>query len=401
MFFAFKGEHTDGHKYVQKVLETRDCYAVIDDTDYHTDDRTILVEDVLKCLQDLANYHRRAYTGPVLALTGSNGKTTTKELMVAALAVEMKVHSTKGNYNNHIGVPLTILEANMNDDIWIIEMGANKLGDIKELCLIAEPEFGLITNIGSAHIEGFGSQENILIGKTELYDFIEEHEGMLFVNKHDEVLLNRVPENIELKLYPDESLKIRSKGLFIEIEDLNDGKNYLSSLFGKYNTVNIQAAYGIASYFGVQRVNALKAIAAYKAEMNRSQVIQLDSLCLIMDAYNANPSSMLVSIQNFAELEHEKKILFLGDMKELGDDEIQMHADILEELEKHSWKRVVLVGPLFQQADKSNSYECYLSTAELIGAYENDLHQFEGSTCLFKASRSIGLEKFAERLQNI
>lgn len=399
MFFAFKGENTDGHKYVEEVLSRDQTYAVIDDPLFQLSDRCILVDNVLETLQWLARYHRDQFDIPVFALTGSNGKTTTKELIMAVLKTAFSIHATEGNLNNHIGVPLTLLNAKMPVDIMIIEMGANKIGDIEELCQIADPDIGLITNIGTAHIEGFGSQENILIGKTELYRHIGEKSGGLLLNKLDEKLVKAAPDNTELHLYPMPGIEIRDKQLFLEIEDLERNRLYTCQLYGSYNAGNIHAALCTGAYFGVDRTQALEAISAYQPRMNRSQVEKIGSSVLILDAYNANPSSMKLSIETLGKSESaDRKILVIGDMLELGKDEIEWHETIIELIKTFDWAYVALIGKLFEAADKDNLFEHFSGIDAFLETYAPKRDVFEDSTILIKASRSMQLEKFRSLL---
>lgn len=397
LFFAFRGENTDGHQYVDKVLETEGCYAIIDDAAFDRGDRTILVEDVLSSIQKLARYHRDQFDIPVLGITGSNGKTTTKELIAAALSPALKLHVTQGNYNNHLGVPLTLLALRERPDVMIIEMGANRLKDIEELSNIADPTHGLITNIGTAHIEGFGSQHNILIGKTELYEHIADNEGTLFINKNDSKLLSRLPENVDVRLYPMDELEIRSKSLFIEIEDKKTARSYTSALYGIYNALNIHAAMCVAEYFSVDRELALKGIAAYQPEMNRSQVMKKGKLTFIMDAYNANPSSMKLSIEHLGQSpDLVQKVLILGDMLELGEDEVEWHRSILNTIADFKWHRVILIGPLFKSADAEGIYEHFDNIEAFNTSFFDKLKKWPEATILLKGSRSMQLEKILE-----
>lgn len=397
LFFAFRGEHTDGHRYVEQVLKVPGCYAVIDDPEYALSSRCILVNDTLEALQKLARRHRDSFSVPVLALTGSNGKTTTKELMMAVLSIDYRIHATAGNYNNHIGVPLTLLAAPEDAEILIIEMGANRLHDIEELCAIADPDMGLITNIGTAHIGTFGSQENILTGKTELYRHIAAKGGLLFVNKYDEMLLSRLPENTPLVLYPEEEFKVENRDMYLLIQDLATSKSYQTRLTGLYNAHNIQAALSVGRHFDVDRARSLEAVAAYEPRMNRSQILDKGRTRLIMDAYNANPTSMRASIQSMIDQsDNRKKILVLGDMLELGSDELDYHRGMLEFVGAHTWDKIILVGPLFGKVLKDKSYTHFNHIDELLNHFKGKIQEFEESIVLLKASRSIRLEKFLE-----
>ncbi len=397
MFFAFKGKNTDGHKYVRQVLETKNCFAIIEDENYYIDDRTIMVDSMLDTLQQLAKRHRSQFGIPVIGITGSNGKTTSKELMQAVLSQKYNVHVTEGNYNNHLGVPITLLNTDVDTDILIVEMGANRLKDIEELCQIADPNHGIITNIGNAHVEGFGSLENILIGKTELYEYIADVDGVLFVNKNEAKLIDRIPENIDLHLYPNEDISINTKGLFLKIKDKSNNVEYSTSLYGNYNALNIQAALCIGDYFMVSRYKALMAISDYKPKMNRSQIINKAGVHFVMDAYNANPTSMKASLESlFASDLKNDKVLILGDMMELGDNAILWHREILDFLKTQHFRQLILVGPLFKEADEIHKFEHYDNVKDLKRIYRSRIHEFKDCIILLKASRSIQLESFLE-----
>ncbi|NNL93383.1 MAG: UDP-N-acetylmuramoyl-tripeptide--D-alanyl-D-alanine ligase [Saprospiraceae bacterium] len=396
IFIALKGEHVDGHKFVKQVIDLQDTHAIIDDKDYYINERTILVDNVLSFLQKLAQYHRAQFDIPVLGITGSNGKTTTKELIYQVLSTQFNVHSTKGNYNNHLGVPLTLLDAPIDSDILIIEMGANHVGEINDLSHIACPTLGLITNIGEAHIEGFGSVEGIIQGKTELYKYLHKTNGSVFINRNDETLMKELPRGIDHVFYPSENIIIQDSGLNLEIRSLDSGKIYNSSLYGIYNAINIQAAVTIGEYFKIDLHKILEAIANYHPNMNRSQIVRSNDNVLIMDAYNANPTSMKEAIKSMAALEGtENKVLVLGDMKELGIEEVQYHQDIVDFLSNYSWQKVFLVGSLFKQT-KNNSFNKFENVDQLIQNYEAYQESLKGSAFLLKASRSIQLEKFKE-----
>ena len=396
LFFAFKGKLTDGHKYVESVLAMPGTYCVIDDPSFDAGDRTLLVEDTLTALQQLASAYRDTFEIPVIGITGSNGKTTSKELIMAVLETKYKIHYTKGNYNNHIGVPLTILSADENIDIMIVEMGANKLGDIEELCDIADPSHGLITNIGKAHIEGFGSEENILIGKTEMYRYLEASEGTIFLNKYDSKLLSRLPENTDTELYPIDGVAVKNNGLYLTIENEHSEQSYDINLYGIYNSMNIHAALKIGSYFDIDLDTACEAIAQYTPSMNRSQVVHRGNTTLILDAYNANPSSMELSIKQLISYQGDrKKILCLGDMLELGSDEVKMHKAMLDLVKGEDIDELCLVGPIFKMADTEQHHRHFNNSEELKAFAIENMHLFENAVILVKGSRSIQLEKFS------
>ena len=393
IFVAIKGERFDGHSFVEDVIKRGASKVVIDNPDFEVEGKTFLVADSLRFLQELAIYHRRQFNVPVMALTGSNGKTTTKELLSAVLSRKYKVYATKGNYNNHIGVPLTILDIQDDAEFILIEMGANHIGDIESLCHIAEPEFGLITNIGTAHIEGFGSKEGILIGKTELYRWVASVNGTLFYSPSDDLLTNALPEGVRSVPFSNDLQKADGPAYTLSIQDA-EGKVYDTQLYGDYNFKNMEAAYSVGLYFGVDSYEAMQALSTYDPQMNRSQVINKETCTLIMDAYNANPSSMELAIEALDKAENiEKKVLILGDMYELGEDEIQYHKDILAAISSGNWEAVFLVGEKFGQADEANRYTHFDNVDDMQSSWPEIAHTFNGATILLKASRSIGLEK--------
>ena len=394
LFFALKGEKVDGHDYVKSVIEKNNVYAIIDNESHYVDDRTILVSDVISCLQSLARYHRLQFNIPVIGITGSNGKTTTKELIYQVLKKKYKVHATQGNYNNHLGVPLTILMAPLSTQIMVIEMGANHIGEIQELCEIALPNFGLITNIGNAHIEGFGSYEGVITAKTELYKFLSLNGGTIFYNKDDQVLEENLPKEAVILTYPSSDISIMDNGLNLILNNNLDDTQYVTGLYGIYNASNIQAAYIIGDHFEVPSHLTLEAISDYEPKMNRSQIDTVGSTVIIMDAYNANPSSMKLGIKSLATLDdNREKILILGDMKELGDQEVQYHEEIISFTEKYDWKKILLVGPIFSKSSK-DSYDVFDNVDHLIEYASSHMSLFEDTIILLKASRSIQLERF-------
>ena len=397
IFFAIKGDRFDGHDFVQNVISKGVPKVVIDNPAFEVEGKTFLVEDTLKFLQDLSRHHRRQFNVPLMALTGSNGKTTTKELLTAVLSNKYKVYSTRGNYNNHIGVPLTLLEIKEDAEFILIEMGANHVGEIDFLSRIAEPDFGLITNIGYAHIEGFGSREGILKGKTELYRWVGSVGGTLFFNPKSKFLPNALPEGTkEVIPYSSDIELVKDDKYFLTIKDA-EGALYHSKLYGDYNFINMQAAYTVGLYFDVDPVDACKSLADYNPEMNRSQVIEKSECTLIMDAYNANPSSMELAILSLADAENiQNKVLVLGDMFELGDEEIQFHADILNVIQQYEWSAVILVGSRFERADAQNIFLHFENVDEMRSQWDSITHYFKEATILFKGSRSIGLEKLQD-----
>lgn len=394
IFFAIKGERFDGNDYVDEVLAKGASCAVVDNIEAFRPRGTILVDDSLTALQSLASYHRKQMEIPVIGITGSNGKTTTKELLHQVLSQKFQVHSTKGNFNNHIGVPLTLLSAPEDTEILIVEMGANHIGEIAMLSNIAEPDLGLITNIGKAHLEGFGSLEGVIEAKTELYRFIKKNDGIIFYNGED-ALLNRVLPNGSRTIKYLQGMAFRNEGVYISIQDTSTKSGWLkTSLVGSYNHTNILCAATVGQYFGVSIDKILDAIASYVPTNNRSQLVIRNNIHLLMDAYNANPTSMQESIASFAAQESDKeKVLIIGDMAELGSDSMAMHQEILEFLSCYEWKAVFLVGNQFSNADMGQRYPHYKSVSDLVEDRHTVLSALEGSMCLIKASRSMQLEK--------
>jgi len=396
IFFAITGENFDGHNYVSNVLENGARAAVIDNSEFHIQGKTILVESVLECLQSLANFHRRNFKGPVLAITGSNGKTSTKELTYSVLAKKYKVHYTKGNLNNHLGVPMTLLEADLDSDFLIIEMGANHIGEIHDLCHITEPTHGLITNIGRAHLEGFGSFEGVIKAKTELYHYLSHNGGSIIYNQDDHILTSNLSKDVSSYPYEVNDIEFLYQAPTLGFIDLETAETYQTKLFGIYNQTNIEAAITIGRIFKVLDEDIFDALEAYVPKMNRSQIQKFGETTFIKDAYNANPSSMKLSIKSVMNLQTQRKSLILGDMKELGKDEIEMHNEILEYICQGKWNAVILVGSIFPKAKLAQTYVTYEDVDALIDDFSNVKDSINGSSVLLKGSRSMKLEKVVE-----
>ena len=400
IFFALKGANFNANEFAKEAISKGAKYAVIDEEAHYTEG-CILVKDVLTTLQQLANYHRKQFKIPVIGITGSNGKTTTKELMATVLSKKYKTHFTQGNLNNHIGVPLTLLALKKEHEIAIIEMGANHQGEIAALSNIAEPDFGVITNIGKAHLEGFGGPEGVIKAKSELYHFIKDKKGKLFVNADDELLM-RLSTGIDRVTYgttPNadcegitEKESFLAKAIFID-----DGieVEVQSKLAGKYNFYNMLAAACVGFNFGLTLSQIKEAIEGYVPSNNRSQVVKKESNTIWVDAYNANPSSMKSAIETFAELPENNKVLILGDMFELGDESPKEHqtlADLIEN--KKCWNAVYLVGKEFGKTKSSAQlFETTEAFAEWMKA-----HALKERTILLKGSRGMAMEKLLERL---
>lgn len=398
LFFALKGENFDGNRFASDALERGAIMAVIDNASFETD-KTLLVDNVLEELQAAALKHRNSLNIPVLAITGSNGKTTTKELLAMVLAKDFRVHYTRGNLNNHIGVPITILSCPVNAEFMIVEIGANHKGEIRKLCQIAKPGYGLITNIGKAHLEGFGSLKDVAEAKSELYDFIESANGYVFYNENSDQLkealegrhISAIPytkpadHTINL-LKVDQSPHI---GLLLEI----DGIKYTfdTNLFGLYNIENILAAVSIGIFFNVSPERMQMAIESYMPDNNRSQIFKTGKNTLICDSYNANPVSMSKSIESFRKYPGDYKTVILGDMLELGEYETEEHDALLRELVEMHDLRIILVGEVFNSLAHKYNMLAFGSLEKLI-KYLID-NPLTDSLVLVKASRAMELEK--------
>lgn len=386
IFFALTGENFNGNQYASKALELGASYVVIDDLNYKKDERYLLSDNTLKSLQKLASHHRSKLNCPVIGITGTNGKTTTKELMNCALSTTFKTVCTSGNFNNEIGVPLTILSTPLDTEILIVEMGANHMGEINTLCEIAQIDFGIITNIGKAHLEGFGSYENIIKTKNELYQFIYNKNKIVFVNKEDK-LLKDLSENINRVFYPEFRSANNKESLASVI--IND-KQVKTKLVGSYNTNNILAAYTIAKYFGVKEQDIIDSLQKYTPSNNRSELkITEAKNTLILDAYNANPTSMSLSIDSFLEFKKESSWLILGDMLELGQSSLSEHQKLIDRLKEKKVENVIIVGNEFGKCQHSFKH---FDDADLTSKWIKD-NPFVNSRILLKGSRGIGLEK--------
>ena len=396
LFFCLKGANFDGNKFAKEALEKGAAFVVIDNKEYFIDERTILVEDALLSLQNLAREHRRKFNIPVIGITGSNGKTTSKELISTTLSKKYNVHFTRGNLNNQIGVPLTLLQLEPSHEIAVIEMGANKPGDIKELAEIAEPTHGIITNIGRAHLEGFKSLEGVIQTKTELYRFLQASKGEIFVNDKDETLLKNLPGNTIIHHYNNDELA----GELVELNPFVVMKwkkgNYESPvlrthLVGEYNYLNFLAAVSIATHFGVEERLINDAIEEYIPSNNRSQVEKTDNNTVIVDCYNANPTSMSSALKSFAAINNHAKIFILGDMREMGDDAELVHKEILD-LTIDLRLSGFFIGEEFLKLKGQHPQAIFLkSTEPLIEHFQHNPPK--DLLILLKGSRGIALEK--------
>jgi UDP-N-acetylmuramoyl-tripeptide--D-alanyl-D-alanine ligase len=399
LFFSLKGENFNGNKYAGEALKKGCRYAIVDEEKYVEDDRYILVDNALSILQKIANLHRLKMNPTVIGITGSNGKTTTKELIHQVISEKHITLATKKNYNNHIGVPLTLLELNKNHEFAIIEMGANHTGEIKSLCQIADPDYGLITNIGKAHLEGFGSYEKVIQAKSELYDHICSKKGTIFYNK-DNSLLERLTKERNCITYTYGSNEpVECKGELMNsvpyLKIKTGNHNITTQITGKYNFENIMASVCIGKYFQVPVENISKAIENYIPENNRSQILQTEKNELILDAYNANPTSMNAALENFYEMNREQKAIILGDMFELGKYSQEEHIAIIKKLRKLGFHNVYLVGDEFQKV-KHGDYPTFKHTEDLISYIRK--HPITNCSVLIKGSRGMALEKLTTYL---
>ncbi|WP_426063377.1 UDP-N-acetylmuramoyl-tripeptide--D-alanyl-D-alanine ligase [Flavobacterium sp. DSP2-3-1] len=401
LFVAIKGDRFDANTFTKEALKKGASYVIIDDESYRIDHRTILVEDSLVALQELAKFHRDYLKLPIIALTGSNGKTTTKELINAVLSKKYKTKATIGNLNNHIGVPLTLLSFTSETEIGIVEMGANHKKEIEFLCELAKPDYGYITNFGKAHLEGFGGIEGVIEGKSEMYQYLSAHDKSAFINLEDPI---QVEKSIALKTYSfginkanvDVNILSVKANPFVEIG--YSGLTIRSHLIGLYNANNINAAVTIGKYFGVADSEIKSALENYIPENNRSQLVQKGSNQIILDAYNANPSSMKVAIENFLQLENSDKIMILGDMFELGEESIQEHEAIVAMLSNDENVKCYFIGLAFYKNTIEKDNFWFYDTFE---SFSNDFSEtkLSNSTILIKGSRGMALERTLEFIE--
>ncbi|RRD93134.1 UDP-N-acetylmuramoyl-tripeptide--D-alanyl-D-alanine ligase [Bacteroides heparinolyticus] len=405
LFIALKGENFNGNAFAAKALEQGCTYAVVDEAEYVPagDTHYILVENCLRTLQQLANHHRKQLGTCIIGITGTNGKTTTKELIAAVLSQSHHILYTQGNLNNHIGVPLTLLGLQSRHDLAVIEMGASHPGDIKELVEIAEPDYGIITNVGKAHLEGFGSLEGVIRTKGELYDFLRRRGNATVFVHHDNPYLmemarglKQVTYGTEEGLYVNGCITGNSPYLTFEWRAGKDGEwhEVQTQLIGEYNFPNALAAVTIGRFFGADAEKTDKALAGYTPWNNRSQLRKTADNTLIIDAYNANPTSMMASIGNFGNMQAENKMLILGDMRELGKESAEEHQKIVDYLEECGFEDVVLVGELF--AATRHTYPDYRDATALIAALQENKPC--GKTILIKGSNGIKLSSVTDYL---
>ena len=405
LFFALRGDNFNANAFALSALENGATYAIIDENEYAIDERFILVDNVLETLQQLAKYHRNQLDTTVIGITGTNGKTTSKELIAAVLSQKFNILFTQGNLNNHIGVPLTLLKLRPKHEIAVVEMGASHKGDIKELAEIACPDYGIITNVGKAHLEGFGSFEGVKETKSELYENIFYQGKKIFINSGNEHLLQMAlksgftndEELVKYKLI-SESADDLVTGLVVSCSPflkMQCATNKLSSfeidtkLIGTYNAENILAAVTIGHFFGIDDAIIKVGLEQYTPQNNRSQLTVTEHNKLVVDAYNANPTSMRAAVQNFGLMEVENKMLILGDMLELGEHAETEHQTIVDLLESYQLKNVILVGKLFAQT--KNEFKCFENVENLLQYIEKQV--IVDNYILIKGSRGIKLEK--------
>lgn len=407
LFFALKGPNFNGNKFAKQALDSGAAYAVVDEKEFATDDRIILVEDALKTLQELALHHRKEFNIPFIAITGSNGKTTTKEMVSTVLSSTFRTYTTEGNLNNHIGVPLTILSIKKDAEMAVIEMGANHQKEIESYCTYTLPEYGIITNCGKAHLEGFGGEEGVRKGKGELYVHLLRNNGTAFV-MWDYDYLREMSKGISTIITygtsdadkPDNSsgsVKLDVVGKVIKSEPFLsvtiEGDKVLqridTQLVGAYNLPNILVAVTVGKHFNIPSEKIRKAIENYAPSNSRSQLLEKDGNKIILDAYNANPTSMRAAIENLASIDADKKVLMLGAMAELGEESVEEHRQIIDLIKKYNWSEVALVGGDFLKID--HEFHSFTNASE-AATWFRDQH-FSGAYILVKGSRSSAMEK--------
>lgn len=386
IFFALKGANFNGNTFAEKALALGANYAIVDEKEYQTNSRIILVDDVLQTLQKLANYHRNQLEIPFIGLTGSNGKTTTKELIYAVLNKKYNAIATKGNLNNHIGVPLTLLSIQPEHDIAIIEMGANHQKEIEFLCSICEPDYGYITNFGKAHLEGFGGVEGVIKGKSELYNYLKENHKTAIVNPDDKIQVEKT-ETIQRVFFDKDKIQLKASNPFLSI---NYHSNMIQTqIIGTYNFNNITAAITFGELFNVPKKGIINALETYVSENNRSQIIEKKNTKIILDAYNANPSSMKVALENFSDLKGDDQLIILGDMFELGDESEKEHQAIADLASSLQIQNQYFIGEHFYKVTTAHKK---FRTFDDFKSYI-DKNPIKQQSILIKGSRGMQLER--------
>ena len=398
LFFSLKGPNFNGNKFAKTALGNGANHAIVDQKEYAIDDNYILVNDCLDTLQKLANYHRKKSKAKIIGLTGSNGKTTSKELIFSVLKLEFKTIATIGNLNNHIGVPLTLLSIKPETEIALIEMGANHLKEIELLCNIADPDYGYITNFGKAHLEGFINLEGVIKGKSELYTYLMKKSRLIFINSRDNKQLEITKEYTEKFTFGNVNSNVNysvnaiNPQITISLEDVT----IKSNLFGEYNVENLAAAICVGKYFNMSNTLIKEGIEGYTPNNNRSQIIEKGSNKIFLDAYNANPTSMQLALANFNEMDEKNKILFIGDMYELGENSHKMHQDIVNTIEEMNFNQTYLLGDLFNKTKFSSKIKAFAVLEDLNSNI--NLKEISNSTILIKGSRGMQLEKILDFL---
>ena len=394
IYFSLKGPNFNGNEFAKSAIEKGASYAIVDQKEYVIDKSYILVEDCLKTLQNLANYHRKNSKAKIIGLTGSNGKTTSKELIFSVLKNKFKTIATTGNLNNHIGVPLTLLSIKEDTEIAIIEMGANHLKEIETLSNIADPDYGYITNFGKAHLEGFKNLEGVIKGKSELYNHLINKSRLIFINNRDKKQVELTKEYSNKFTFGEQnsdsifSVKSINPKINISIDNILIESN----LFGQYNIDNIAAAICIGKYFNLDNENIKAGIERYIPENNRSQIIKKGSNKIILDAYNANPTSMQLALSSFNDMKEGKKIVFIGDMFELGENSHQMHQEIVYTVEKMNFDQTFIIGDLFNKTKHSSNIKSFKNLNDLKG----NMDEISNSAILIKGSRGMKLENILD-----
>jgi UDP-N-acetylmuramoyl-tripeptide--D-alanyl-D-alanine ligase len=405
LFFALKGETFDGNAYAEKALEAGAAYAFIDNPDFKKNDRLILVENVLKTLQNLATYHRRQFDIPVIAIAGSNGKTTTKELVAAVMNSHYRTHFTKGNFNNHIGVPLTLLQLTADHEAAVIEIGANHQGETHDLCVILEPTHGVVTNMGKDHLEGFGGIEGVKKGNSEIYRWLAKNRKAVFVNEDEPFLKDWLPKQGLHKIFyhqtktlsmaaPQYLARLDEAAPLLKVSFLDEKGTVLhvnTQIVGDYNFANISTALAIGKYFKVPGEKICKALSEYVPSMNRSQLLKYGEATVILDAYNANPSSLSLALKNLAQMPQPKKVAIIGDMFELGDESDVEHQAIYDLAKSLNFNTLITVGKLFAKVPSNTEGGIFATNIEAKEWFKSQ--NFDADTCiLIKGSRGMKLE---------
>jgi UDP-N-acetylmuramoyl-tripeptide--D-alanyl-D-alanine ligase len=403
IFFALKGNCCDGNAFASQALAKGAAYAIVDNHHYYREDgRYILVDDTLETLQQLAKFHRMHLNIPIIAITGSNGKTTTKELLYTVLSQRYRCYATSGNFNNHIGVPVSLLSIKQLTEIAVIEMGANHKGEIAQLCEIAQPTHGLITNIGHAHLEGFGGLDGVVKGKSELYNYLMQHGGVPFINSTDSVLVDLGKGFSNSIFYPQHSDFYRCELVEANphvVYKSEQGETVTTHLIGRHHFYNIAVSLCIGKYFGVDPNMVNAAIQAYKPSNNRSQLIKRGSNIILLDAYNANPASVQAALEAFTFIEAAHKVLILADMNELGEDSITFHQEIVKQTAQRNYDAVLLYGPFMEKTSSYNPKALHFKQLDELQACLSS-RKFTNTAFLLKGSHSYHLERLLNFIED-